>query len=1013
MKKTIFLDKSKLDEIKNIILESNREEKNVKDAVVNNIKEYIHPYFSKYLSTPLRNLPIGLQRGLYPDPNNESQMFKSVADNTNGCNRFIDFLRINLYQQFGVNRDKGPLHYLPGLSRIALDDLGYYSFNPDALQGGKISTLSKIGRIMYKKPEIMFDSQDEFDSDLNGLGFDEFYEIMNERYNKYKKVVHKECEKLLFSVDEGEYIIRKISDNTRMMGSVPSAIPTSESRRYLNSLSKYTDWCICGQNGDMEYAQYTSNGGVFYICEKKGFEKIKRNTYENEDDANPLDDYGLSLIAVLVGPDGFPDNITTRYNHDYNGENNDGLWEASQLQKILKVNYFDIFKPRSKRELKDLQISESKVPSVQSQVNNKVRVMSPGIVDGVIMESSNNGMKEYLDKKFNEISKFMKKEGLNVSPFPEIEQNWDEQDGLFIRTGYYQPEDKKVVVFCKDRHPKDILRSFAHEMIHHMQNLEGKNLNFTSNDDVKDNSELEEIEGEAYLNGNIYFRKWTEYENSKNKLNESYKNSNGEDEEIVNITYSVNNSENDNEITYFIHSFETTEGNYNSFNMDCDYDYLCYYFGEDVANDIVDGIGKEIINKKSGQKCKFIDYADTENVDVSDINKLNDLAKRFFDTVDDVSFADYILTDGTLLNVGRCRGRDHNDINIIGVNKFEFVNLGALRINSDGILSIDCDKMPTEQQIKRLYELISSNKGNESIIVDCCNKNGIYSPYESEKIVPDILNYFKNGIWRKEKSSISNFLYEEMNPNDVDLSSFEIKKELNPKFWKNEKLDSRIRIKLLDIADDFIKYLGVDWVEPEDIIITGSIANYNWNKKFSDVDLHVLIDYKKVDKRRDFVKKYFNSMKNLWNMEHENLKIYGFNVELYAQDSNEKHFSTGVYSLDKNEWINEPDEKKLSSKKIDKNSVKNSVSSYANEIDDLCDLLKKCSISDEYELRKISEKANKLWNDIKKERNDGLSNSENEISEGNLIYKCLRRLGYFDKIEDVILKSYDKLNSLK
>ena len=101
----------------------------------------------------------------------------------------------------------------------------------------------------------------------------------------------------------------------------------------------------------------------------------------------------------------------------------------------------------------------------------------------------------------------------------------------------------------------------------------------------------------------------------------------------------------------------------------------------------------------------------------------------------------------------------------------------------------------------------------------------------------------KGNILKKELPSLAeNTIYapkvdESLAPSEVDLSSFNIKKELNPKFWKDDKLDSRIRIKLLDIADDFIDFLGVDWVKPEDITITGSLANYNWNKKYSDIDL--------------------------------------------------------------------------------------------------------------------------------------------------------------------------------
>lgn len=88
----------------------------------------------------------------------------------------------------------------------------------------------------------------------------------------------------------------------------------------------------------------------------------------------------------------------------------------------------------------------------------------------------------------------------------------------------------------------------------------------------------------------------------------------------------------------------------------------------------------------------------------------------------------------------------------------------------------------------------------------------------------------------------------EVNSNDIDLSSFIIKNNLHPKFWveKNDEyqLSSKVRLRLLDIADDFIDELSVDWVKPKDIIFTGSLANFNWSR-YSDVDIHILYDFKK------------------------------------------------------------------------------------------------------------------------------------------------------------------------
>lgn len=443
-------------------------------------------------------------------------------------------------------------------------------------------------------------------------------------------------------------------------------------------------------------------------------------------------------------------------------------------------------------------------------------------------ENESKEDEKLLKKYFDEISEFMSKNGLNVKPFPKTNLNWDNQDGLFIRTGFYSPDEKSITLFCKDRHPKDILRSFAHEMIHHSQNLDGKNLNFSSNDDVKDNKELEKLESEAYLKGNIYFRKWTEYKNSEKKsLNES-----------------------------------------------------------------------KVIKNDEGE----------------------------------------VVPD-------KC---------------------------------------------------------------ECGGKIGTYICGEPIYKCSECGKYYGTVKFTLKESEI----FEDTNPDDIDLSSFNIKKELNPKFWKNDLLDSRIRLKLLDIADDFIDFLGVDWVKPSDIVITGSLANYNWNKKYSDIDLHVLIDFSKVDKRTDFVKKYFDSLKSQWNEQHEGIKIFGFPVEVYVQDVNEKHTSTGVYSIDKNKWITEPERKKLTSSKVNKSLIRNKVAKYVNKIDDLIDDYKK-SNNDEYKIRKISEKAEKLFSEIKNERRNSLKGEKStEITTGNIIFKCLRRLNYLDKLYDLKTKTYDKMNSL-
>ena len=121
-----------------------------------------------------------------------------------------------------------------------------------------------------------------------------------------------------------------------------------------------------------------------------------------------------------------------------------------------------------------------------------------------------------------------------------------------------------------------------------------------------------------------------------------------------------------------------------------------------------------------------------------------------------------------------------------------------------------------------------------------------------DETIDEVMNETKDGI-SITKSDILNM----MESKKVDLSSFIPQDELNPKVWDEDGyLNSRVRLRLLDIADAFVDTLDVDWVEIDDIILTGSLANYNWSK-FSDFDVHIIIDFKKVDERSDFVSNYF------------------------------------------------------------------------------------------------------------------------------------------------------------
>ena len=108
------------------------------------------------------------------------------------------------------------------------------------------------------------------------------------------------------------------------------------------------------------------------------------------------------------------------------------------------------------------------------------------------------------------LSKYMIDNGMNIKPLPKvkmIKNNKENADNMLGNTAYYNPTEKSITLFTLNRHPKDILRSFSHEMVHHMQNLEGR-LNNIQTTNTNEDGDLPEIEREAYEKGNMMLRNW-------------------------------------------------------------------------------------------------------------------------------------------------------------------------------------------------------------------------------------------------------------------------------------------------------------------------------------------------------------------------------------------------------------------------------------------------------------------------------------------------------------------------
>tara|TARA_R110000803_G_scaffold36932_6_gene79504 strand:+ start:2212 stop:4596 length:2385 start_codon:yes stop_codon:yes gene_type:complete len=126
-----------------------------------------------------------------------------------------------------------------------------------------------------------------------------------------------------------------------------------------------------------------------------------------------------------------------------------------------------------------------------------------------------NEVKEVISQELNftpllsSILEFMLDKKMSITPIPNIEVKYDEDAAtdVFGPTAHYDPTTATVCLYALGRHPKDVLRSFCHEMIHHMQNMEGRLRAFDTTNTQED-SDLKEIEKEAHALGSMTFREW-------------------------------------------------------------------------------------------------------------------------------------------------------------------------------------------------------------------------------------------------------------------------------------------------------------------------------------------------------------------------------------------------------------------------------------------------------------------------------------------------------------------------
>jgi len=238
------------------------------------------------------------------------------------------------------------------------------------------------------------------------------------------------------------------------------------------------------------------------------------------------------------------------------------------------------------------------------------------------------------------------------------------------------------------------------------------------------------------------------------------------------------------------------------------------------------------------------------------------------------------------------------------------------------------------------------------------------------------------------------------------INSFYLQDELNPDIWdspddaKSAKLKKEIRERLLKVAQIYIDYLDTDFFV-HDIIFIGSLVGYNWSE-FSDFDIHILYDSNEFEGEVELHKELFRLKKTVFNAAHD-IRIKGFETELYAQDINEPEESAGSYSILNDEWIRIPEKNSF---KIDKKILKQKAQQWMDIIDGVLENAEDEDLEDAISLvKKYREK-------LRKYRTCGLK-KEGEFSYENLVFKFLRRNGYINKLENFKNEIADKKLSLE
>jgi hypothetical protein len=269
-------------------------------------------------------------------------------------------------------------------------------------------------------------------------------------------------------------------------------------------------------------------------------------------------------------------------------------------------------------------------------------------------------------------------------------------------------------------------------------------------------------------------------------------------------------------------------------------------------------------------------------------------------------------------------------------------------------------------------------------------KNDIYTSVSGHKNLKTGAPFNNNA----QRAGTDRLRFEEVEP-----ESFEKQPELEPKFWLAGKLNPKIARRLMRIANEFLEGLDIG-AQMEDLRFTGSLANYNWSK-YSDIDLHIVVDFSKIDENTKLVEDFFYGAIWRWNELHD-ITIYGHEVEIFVENVGHVTHSAGIYSIMNEEWVIQPDPDKID---FDYVTARKKADAIETEVN----MIEKFAME---KPRSAVKSIDRLKEKIRRMRRAGLYSPLQEYSAENIAFKILRREQTLDKLNDMKYDAYDTILSI-